>query len=244
MSRARAWQALWVSAFVTLGCSANIEGDAPGIPGGGAGTSGIAGGPSTGTHGRDAVAQRCAATQLAPPQLRRLTAKELERTLRDVFPSLGSAWSGVQLGRIRCRRSDFRTTPAPWSSPRKPSKSCSAPPKTWLMLLTTGSALAQVVPCASEAAAGARLRRPAGSEGGRAPVSSPAFDRRGWRVRRAVRFGVGQERLCDGGALGARRAHAVAARGVPRGARCGFRLRRAPAGRLRAGERAFVHLWR
>jgi len=97
----RAWTAL-ASLLVSVGCNASVTHDDSHGQGGGAqtsgGSTGAAGGPNTFTLGRDAIAQRCDASQLAPPQLRRLTGVELERTLRDIFPSLATDWSGVRLG--------------------------------------------------------------------------------------------------------------------------------------------------
>ncbi len=88
--------------LLALGCSAQGGDGGIDAPSGQAGTSstpppGSAGGPSTAELGRDAVAARCETSQLAPPQLRRLTARELERTLRAVFPTLPTTWS-VRLG--------------------------------------------------------------------------------------------------------------------------------------------------
>ena len=103
VSQLRAWTALG-SLLVSVGCNASIgRNDLPTSGAtktqpGAAGSSSTGGGPSTATLGRDAVAQRCDTTQLAPPQLRRLTGVELERTLRDVFPMLGGAWAGARLG--------------------------------------------------------------------------------------------------------------------------------------------------
>jgi Protein of unknown function (DUF1588)/Protein of unknown function (DUF1592)/Protein of unknown function (DUF1595)/Protein of unknown function (DUF1587) len=101
VSQVRAWTALG-SMLLAVGCNASIthEGLHPSGNGGqsSGGSTGAAGGPNTLTLGRDAVAARCETTQLAPPQLRRLTAVELERTLRDIFPSLAADWSGVRLG--------------------------------------------------------------------------------------------------------------------------------------------------
>ncbi|HVY27936.1 MAG TPA: DUF1592 domain-containing protein [Polyangiaceae bacterium] len=106
MSRARAGTAL-LGLLTLMGCQASIDGTSGPHRGGsggvggsgtGSGASSTGGGPNTATLGRDAVAQRCDSSQFAPPQLRRLTAPELERTLRDVFPSLASGWAGVRLG--------------------------------------------------------------------------------------------------------------------------------------------------
>jgi len=108
VSDVRAWTAL-ASLLVSVGCNASISHDDLHGHGGGAqtsdGSTGAAGGPNTFTLGRDAIAQRCDASQLAPPQLRRLTGVELERTLRDIFPSLATDWSGVQVA----AKSDFAT---------------------------------------------------------------------------------------------------------------------------------------
>jgi hypothetical protein len=54
--------------------------------------------PTTSAATLEGAAQRCETSRLAPPFLRRLTRLELENTLRDVFPSLGASWSGVDLG--------------------------------------------------------------------------------------------------------------------------------------------------
>lgn len=43
-------------------------------------------------------AARCEQSQLGARLLRRLTQRELEHTLRDIFPELGDAWPGVKLG--------------------------------------------------------------------------------------------------------------------------------------------------
>jgi hypothetical protein len=102
VSRQCAFTAL-AGVLLLAGCNASITHDGlhPSASGGSSssgGSSGASGAPNTQTQGRDAVAARCEATQLAPPQLRRLTGIELERTLRDVFPSLSADWSGVRLG--------------------------------------------------------------------------------------------------------------------------------------------------
>jgi hypothetical protein len=156
MSDVRAWAALCSVLAVTAGCNASIDGSGdPDGPGnhGNAGSSGVAGGPSTSTLGRDAVAERCEASQLAPPQLRRLTAKELERTLRDVFPSLGSDWA-VRLGADPVSPLGFSND----------ARTLVVGPQTAQELLGTaedvaesviaGGGLATLAPCAAEAAPG------------------------------------------------------------------------------------------
>ena len=156
MSELRAWAALCGAMLAMAGCNASIDGsDHPDDPGntGNAGSSGVAGGPSTSTLGRDAVAERCTTSQLAPPQLRRLTAKELERTLRDVFPSLGSDYA-VRLGADPVSPLGFSND----------ARTLVVGPQTAQELLGTaedvaesviaGGGLATLAPCAAEAAPG------------------------------------------------------------------------------------------
>lgn len=160
MSALRAWTALSASCLLALGCSADIAGPAgpngkagsSGNPSGG--SSGVAGGPSTGTLGRDAVAQRCEATQLAPPQLRRLTARELERTLRDVFPTLGASWSGVRLGADPVSSLGFSNDARSLVVASQTAQELLGSAEDVATALTTPAALGQLQPCAAEAAAG------------------------------------------------------------------------------------------
>lgn len=160
MSGVRAWTALSASLLMALGCSASIDGDAglhgkagsTGNPSGG--SSGVAGGPNTSTLGRDAVAQRCETSQLAAPQLRRLTARELERTLRDVFPTLGGAWSGVRLGADPVSSLGFSNDARTLVVASQTAQELLSSAEDVATALTTGSALAQLQPCAAEAAPG------------------------------------------------------------------------------------------
>ncbi len=155
MSGLRAWTAL-CSLLTALGCSASIDADGPhgqgGSPAGG-GTGSVGGdGPNTSTLGRDAVAARCDTSQLAPPQLRRLTATELDRTLRDVFPSLGAAWSGVRLGADPVSPLGFSNDARTLVVASQTAQELLGTAEDVATALTTGSALGVVVPCAAEAA--------------------------------------------------------------------------------------------
>jgi hypothetical protein len=160
VSGVRAWTALSASLLLSLGCSASIDGDAG--PHGNAGStsnpsggsSGVAGGPSTGTLGRDAVAQRCETSQLAAPQLRRLTARELERTLRDAFPTLGVSWSGVRLGADPVSSLGFSNDAHTLVVASQTAQELLSSAEDVATALTTGNALAQLQPCAAEAAPG------------------------------------------------------------------------------------------
>ncbi len=159
MSDVRAWTAL-SCVFVALGCSASIDGnDRPHGQAGGTGnptggSRGVGGGPNTTTLGRDAVAARCDATQLPPPQLRRLTATELERTLRDVFPSLAKGWSGVRLGADPVSSLGFSNDARTLVVASQTAQELLGTAEDVATTVTTGGALSDLVPCAAEAAPG------------------------------------------------------------------------------------------
>ena len=157
MSDARAWAALCCTALLALGCSASIDGAGDGTGGstGSAGGPATAGGPSTTTLGRDAVAERCQTSQLAPPQLRRLTAKELERTLRDVFPSLGgSGWGGVRLGADPVSALGFSNDARTLVVATQTAQELLGTAEDVAERLTASGALAEVAACAGDAGAG------------------------------------------------------------------------------------------
>lgn len=97
------------SVALLLGCAAAGDDGPQNIPPGAAGTTGsggsgteVAGGGTAGTGavtpgGGDAMAT-CESSEAGLPGLRRLTRRELEHSLRDVFPSLGAAWSSGMSG--------------------------------------------------------------------------------------------------------------------------------------------------
>jgi hypothetical protein len=148
------------SATLALGCRASVDG--VGGPNGDAGSggssvagaTGVAGGPSTTTLGRDAVAERCDVSQLAPPQLRRLTGPELERSLRDAFPSLGSGWAGVRLGADPVSALGFSNDAQTLVVASQTAQELLATAEDVATALTTGDALSGLAPCAAEAAPG------------------------------------------------------------------------------------------
>lgn len=95
-------------AWIALGCNAEGDGGplqlAPGAvqpsnPSGGAGAG------STTVNNPDGMepnkgtetgwTSSCAAPELGEPELRRLTRREIEQSLRDIFPSLGAAWTSA-----------------------------------------------------------------------------------------------------------------------------------------------------
>ncbi|HKO92702.1 MAG TPA: DUF1588 domain-containing protein [Polyangiaceae bacterium] len=98
------------SLALVMGCAAAGDDSPVEIPLGVAGTTGSGGsGPDTvspGTGGSDGVAPgggggamaTCASSEAGLPGLRRLTRRELEHSLRDVFPSLGAEWSSGMSG--------------------------------------------------------------------------------------------------------------------------------------------------
>jgi len=157
VSGLRAWTAL--SLLLVMGCQANISGDSKPGPGkdpmqSGGGSTGAAGSPNTTTQGRDAVASRCDSTQLAPPQLRRLTAAELERSLVDVFPSLKAGWSGVRLGADPVSALGFSNDARALVVASQTAQELLSTAEDVATQVTRGDGLGALVPCAAEAAPG------------------------------------------------------------------------------------------
>lgn len=157
MSRLRAWTALLGAlAALSSGCQADIadngnDGD-PSEPKGGSGNGG-AGAPGV-VLDRDAIGNRCAETQLAPPQLRRLTAPELDRTLRGAFPSLASDWSGIRLGADPASSLGFSNDARMLVVALQTAKELLGTAEDVATNLTSGATLSGLVPCAGEAAPG------------------------------------------------------------------------------------------
>jgi len=50
-------------------------------------------GPGSSTPGASEWTSQCASAEVGAPSLRRLTRRELEQSLRDIFPSLGAQWA-------------------------------------------------------------------------------------------------------------------------------------------------------
>jgi len=77
-----------------------IKRKAPDQAAAGSGNAGAGGGgngiiiPGT----RETAGLRCEASEVGPPQLRRLTQAEYQNTIADVFPEIGGSWQGVRLG--------------------------------------------------------------------------------------------------------------------------------------------------
>lgn len=143
--------------WLALGCNASVSHDSPLGASAGAGTASggataTGGGPNTMTQGRDAIAARCQSTQLAPPQLRRLTAVELERTLRDAFPSLATGWSGVRLGADPVSPLGFSNDARTLVVASQTAQELSGTADDVASNVTAPAALAALVPCAAAAA--------------------------------------------------------------------------------------------
>jgi len=88
---------------LALGCQAAKGGASSERPGpegtAGVGASAGAGAAgSTPTTTQEGAKARCAASKVGPPMLRRLTQSEFQRTALDIFPQIGSGWSGVKVG--------------------------------------------------------------------------------------------------------------------------------------------------
>ena len=95
MSRQRVIAALFLTGVA--GCAGRGDGTSgPGSGGNGSGTggrSGTGGGASQGTDGGSTFTLACSSAQLGTPQLRLLTATELQNTINSVFPDVAGQWT-------------------------------------------------------------------------------------------------------------------------------------------------------
>jgi hypothetical protein len=152
-------QTVLASGLLLFACNASIEGTGAGPIGTGgsnmgtAGTSSAAGSSGTGTT-RDSVVARCETTQLAPPQLRRLTKGELERSLRDVFPALQTGWSGVKVGADQVSSLGFSNDARMLVVAAQTAQELLDTAQDVATTLTNASNLPGLVACAAEAAPG------------------------------------------------------------------------------------------
>ncbi len=71
----------------------------------------------------------CAAAEVGPPLLRRLTNVELENTLGDIFPVIKPTWQGVKLGVDPVSEIGFGNDAAVLQVGQRARKKSSIPPK-------------------------------------------------------------------------------------------------------------------
>jgi Protein of unknown function (DUF1595)/Protein of unknown function (DUF1587) len=116
--------------------------------GGGAGIN-VTGGT---TPSADDVKSRCQQSNLAPPTLRRLTRKELENTIFDVFPAIASTWKGVKLGPDPLSQLKFTNDASVLVVGSDTAKEIQRTAEDAAGEVTSSAHLATILPCAGGAA--------------------------------------------------------------------------------------------
>jgi hypothetical protein len=108
--------------------------------------------PPGGTPALAAVGARCDGTHLAPRQLRRLTRRELEATIRDVFPQISAAWRGVDLGADPVSPIGFANDASGLVVGEQTAREILKTAKDVAALVTDGARLPAILPCAATTA--------------------------------------------------------------------------------------------
>ncbi|WP_437730682.1 DUF1592 domain-containing protein [Sorangium sp. So ce1335] len=92
----------------------------------------------------------CEQAQVGAPVLRRLTALELENSLRDIFPELGAAaWSGVRLGTDPTSKHGFTNDAEALQVGAQTAKELLSTAEEVAGIVTADAALAASLPCAA-----------------------------------------------------------------------------------------------
>lgn len=144
------------AALVTLAIACSAGGDGKGTPEGGSGNgsggSSSGGGASTGgiaSVGIGTLAQSCGTSALARPQLRRLTASELQRSLDDIFPQLKGKWA-LALAEVASPLG-FNNDPALLTVSQQVAGKILDGARSLATAATSDAVLPQIVPCAAAA---------------------------------------------------------------------------------------------
>lgn len=91
----------------------------------------------------------CAAAEVGPPLLRRLTNVELDNTLADIFPGIKPAWQGVKLGVDPVSRVGFGNDAAVLQVSQQTAQEILETAEEVAGLVTQSAQLNQVLPCAA-----------------------------------------------------------------------------------------------
>ncbi|WP_437807304.1 DUF1592 domain-containing protein [Sorangium sp. So ce1078] len=91
----------------------------------------------------------CEQAQVGAPVLRRLTALELENSLRDIFPELGATWSGVRLGTDPTSDLGFTNDAQALQVGVQTAKELLSTAEEVADIVTADAALATSLPCAA-----------------------------------------------------------------------------------------------
>lgn len=94
----------------------------------------------------------CAAADVGPPLLRRLTNVELENTLGDIFPGIKPSWQGVKLGVDPVSTTGFANDAAVLQVSQQTAQEILDTAEEVAGLVTQSAQLAQVLPCSTSGA--------------------------------------------------------------------------------------------
>jgi len=115
--------------------------------GGNSSTGGTGAGGSMASIGIGTLAQSCGTSSIARPQLRRLTASELQRSLDDIFPQAKGKWS-TGLAEVASPLG-FNNDPALLTVGEQIAGKILSAARTLATTVTAEPVLSQVLPCAS-----------------------------------------------------------------------------------------------
>jgi hypothetical protein len=118
--------------------------------GGGGGNGGILVTGGT-TPSAEDVKARCNQSSLAPPVLRRLTRRELENTILDVFPQIANDFKGVKLGPDPLSQLKFTNDASVLVVGTETAKEVLRTAQDVAGLVTGASTLPAILPCAANA---------------------------------------------------------------------------------------------
>lgn len=91
----------------------------------------------------------CTGAKVGAPVLRRLTATETENTLRDLFPEIGGAWTGVKLGPDPLSHLNFSNDSEALQVGNQVAEQLLKTAENVADLLTAQGTLSSLLPCAS-----------------------------------------------------------------------------------------------
>ncbi len=117
----------------------------------GAGPVGSAGASQTTTTATTAK-ERCDVSKVGPPQLRRLTQAELQRTAADIFPQIVSGWAGVKVGTDAVSALGFSNDAATLTVGQQTAQEILSTAEDIATRVVADGVLAQVLPCSATAA--------------------------------------------------------------------------------------------
>jgi Protein of unknown function (DUF1588)/Protein of unknown function (DUF1592)/Protein of unknown function (DUF1595)/Protein of unknown function (DUF1587) len=141
MRALRSWM-MAVVALPALACTGVLGGSEESGDGGGLGGPG----PGPGPNG---VGAACVKAEVGPPVLRRLSAVELESSLRDIFPEVSGAWPGVRMGPDPLSKLGFSNDAQSLQVGNQTAEELLKTAEDLATLLTQPATLGALLPCAA-----------------------------------------------------------------------------------------------